>query len=135
MPSPDSIHDQSAWSVVESGRTEKSKLAHVDGNPQRSDAADPSYDIVHVPFGLSVRFRTALVLTPYWSHRRQPSTSIAKRLGKCSWPIPSAGISSWPAPFSSERAPKPDMPYFSTGYCTRRGVHTRRSAFDTVSRP
>ncbi|KAB1083406.1 hypothetical protein F4V91_28010 [Neorhizobium galegae] len=64
MPSPDSIHDQSASSVVESGRTEKSKLAHVDGNPQRSDAAGPNYNIVPVPFGLSVRFRTALVLTP-----------------------------------------------------------------------
>ncbi|RFB86892.1 hypothetical protein B5K11_27845 [Rhizobium leguminosarum bv. trifolii] len=64
MPSPDSIHDQSASSVVESGRTEKSKLAHVDSNPQRSDVAYPIYGIVPVSFGLSVRFRTALVLTP-----------------------------------------------------------------------
>jgi len=54
LPSPDSIHDQSARSVDESGGTEKSKLAHVDGDPQRSDTADPSYDIVHVPFGLIV---------------------------------------------------------------------------------
>ncbi|WP_440412258.1 hypothetical protein [Neorhizobium petrolearium] len=61
---PDSIHDRSALSVVESGRTEKSQLAHVDGNPQRSSAQNPSYGIVHAPFGLSVRFRTALVLTP-----------------------------------------------------------------------
>ncbi|TRB05703.1 hypothetical protein EXN67_24705 [Rhizobium rhizogenes] len=67
MPSPDSIHDQSASSVVESGRTEKSKLARVDSNPQRSDVAHPNYNNVPVPFGLSVRFRTALVLTPIFS--------------------------------------------------------------------
>ncbi|QBJ16524.1 hypothetical protein EYD00_23965 (plasmid) [Agrobacterium sp. 33MFTa1.1] len=63
MPSPDSIDEQSARSVVESGRTEKSKLAHVDGNPQRSDVAHPIYGIVPVSFDLSVRFRTALVPT------------------------------------------------------------------------
>ena len=60
----DSIHDESALSVVESGRTEKSKLAYVDGNPQRSNAQDLIYGIVHASFDLSVRFRTALVLTP-----------------------------------------------------------------------
>jgi hypothetical protein len=37
---------------------------HVDGNPQRSDVAHPIYGIVPVSFDLSVRFRTALVLTP-----------------------------------------------------------------------
>ncbi|RWX20861.1 hypothetical protein EHI47_38240 [Rhizobium leguminosarum] len=68
LPSPDPIHDRSASSVVESGRAEKSKLAHVDGNPQRSDVAHPNYKIVLVPFGLSVRFRTALVLTPCCRH-------------------------------------------------------------------
>ncbi|PWI49900.1 hypothetical protein B5K03_33735 [Rhizobium phaseoli] len=70
MPSLDSIHDQSASSVVESGRTEKSKLAHVDGNPQRSDVAHPIYGIVPVSFDLSVRFRTALVLTPFRVNER-----------------------------------------------------------------
>ena len=64
MPSPDSIDEQSARSVVESGRTEKSKLAHVGGNPQRSDVAHRIYGIVPVSFDLSVRFRTALVPTP-----------------------------------------------------------------------
>ncbi|QCM14172.1 hypothetical protein CFBP6625_27610 (plasmid) [Agrobacterium tumefaciens] len=64
MASPDSIHDQSASSVAESGRTEKSKLAHVAGNQQRLDVAHPIYGIVPVSFGPSVRFRTALVLTP-----------------------------------------------------------------------
>ncbi|KAB0459228.1 hypothetical protein F7R04_15685 [Agrobacterium radiobacter] len=39
-------------------------MAHVDGNPQRSDVAHPIYGIVPVSFDLSVRFRTALVPTP-----------------------------------------------------------------------
>ncbi|KAB2731034.1 hypothetical protein F9K90_19960 [Brucella anthropi] len=39
-------------------------MAHVGGNPQRSDVAHPIYGIVPVSFDLSVRFRTALVLTP-----------------------------------------------------------------------
>jgi hypothetical protein len=64
LPSPDSIDEQSARSVVESDRTEKSKLAHVGGNPQRSDVAHRIYGIVPVSFDLSVRFRTALVPTP-----------------------------------------------------------------------
>jgi hypothetical protein len=52
LPSPDPIHDQSARSVIELGGSKKSKLTHLDGNPQKSDAADPSYGIVHAQFGL-----------------------------------------------------------------------------------
>lgn len=46
------------------GRTEKSKPANIDSNPQRSNVPNPNCGIVHASFGLSVRFRTALVLTP-----------------------------------------------------------------------
>ncbi|QCM13959.1 hypothetical protein CFBP6625_26335 (plasmid) [Agrobacterium tumefaciens] len=89
MPSPDSINEQSARSVVESGRTEKSKLAHVGGNPQRSDVAHPIYGIVPVSFDLSVRFRTALVLTPGW--RQSPPNACWK--SAAAGPHPSAGHS------------------------------------------
>ena len=42
----------------------KPKLVPNGANPQRSEAAHPRSETVHVPFDLSVRFRTALVLTP-----------------------------------------------------------------------
>ncbi|MEO1988808.1 MAG: hypothetical protein ABGX47_19505 [Martelella sp.] len=51
-------------------------MAHVDGNPQRSNVAHPNYDIVPVSFGLSVRFRTALVLTPYPGSLYRSTASI-----------------------------------------------------------
>ena len=50
--------------LVELGRTQKSKLTHVDSNPQRPDVEHRNYGIVPASFDLSVRFRTALVLTP-----------------------------------------------------------------------
>lgn len=42
----------------------KLKLVPYGTNPQRSEAAHPRSETVHVPFDLSVRFRTALVLPP-----------------------------------------------------------------------
>ncbi|KAB2957199.1 MAG: transposase [Rhizobiaceae bacterium] len=51
------------------GLTKKPKLVLHGANPQRSETPHPRSYIVHVPFDLSVRFRTALVLTPYSFNR------------------------------------------------------------------
>jgi len=54
-------------------------------NPQRSEAAHPRSGTVHVPFALSVRFRTALVLIPRSSSRRCGSASRACGSWRLSW--------------------------------------------------
>ncbi len=63
MPSSDSIHDNLRRALSIRAGQRKSKLAHVDGNPHaigccRSELQHRSHSV-----RLSVRFRTALVLT------------------------------------------------------------------------
>lgn len=59
-----SILNEPALSVVGSGRTKKSKVALANVYSERSSGKDLTHGIVHAPFGLVVRFRTAPVLTP-----------------------------------------------------------------------
>ncbi|RWX06479.1 hypothetical protein EHI42_31670 [Rhizobium hidalgonense] len=65
----------------------KSKLAHVDGNPQRSDVAHPIYCIVRVSFDLTVRLRTALVLTPCSLTGRGAAPRTDRRMDRPTIPL------------------------------------------------